>query len=892
MPLIRRVRNLFRRSRLAQEIDEELRAHIDMRTADNTAAGMPPDAARRDALLRFGNPALMKERVAREDALVKLADIKNDLRFALRQLERHRGFAITSILTLALGIGATAAIYSILNAWLFQPLPLKDPQRLAIFWRASVSNPGEPLYFFNWIDYLYFRDHSQAFQSLGASFHRNYALTGNGEPEAVVGQAASVSLFSTLGVSPFRGRLFASYDVTNAPVAVISHSFWTRKFHRSQSALGTTMVLNDKRYKIIGILPPGFSYRILDQPQDPQVWTLIQSDDPQYQPGSEAAVAIVGRLKPTVTIAQAQAEISLLQEQNDKRFHGWKTASLLVGLQRDNTRTVRPSLLVLGGAVALLLLIACTNVASLILGRSLHRQREFAIRGALGSSARRLLVQVTTENLVLYAVSGLLGLLIAWLSIRGVTAWNPFGILPPRPMTLNWHVLALTAAVTLMFGLLFGAYPAFRVIRAESSQSLRLNMTSFAGARQMQSRRIIVVMQIALSLVLLVGAYFLLSTFLTLSSESPGFRVAGAQVVELSLPKRRYESDDQIGQFTDNMLRSLRSLPGVDAAGITFFPPLEEEGAEPFQMEGSDGAGQNHLPQAAPMTVDSGYFAAMGIPFLTGRDFEERDHKNTPPVVIINGELAERYFGSKNPLGDHIRIGDPKSPETENSPWFEIVGVVGNIKSGHYDQLASKAFPQLYTDYRQKQIHQSAANWDYTQMEFIVHSPPGVKLSDLSVRRAVWSVDPNLPIGEIKSFDEIVGSMRAHPRVRAQLLSGFAALTLGLAAIGIYGVMAESVTQRYREIGVRIALGADRGRVIRLVLRQALLLTLSGVVAGLLMAVVAVRLLRGMLYGISPSRPGAYIAVAFTIVMVTLLASLLPARRAVSIDLSEALRTE
>lgn len=892
MSLFRRGRNFFWRSRMEQEIDEELRAHIEMRIADNVAAGMSPDTARRDALLRFGNPNLMKERVAGEDALLRLEDVGGDIRFALRQLTRHRGFAITSVLTLALGIGAAAAIYSILNAWLFQPLPLKDPQGLVIFWRASVSNPTEPLYFYNWVDFLYFRNHNRSFQSLGASFHRDYALTGNAEPEALVGQVASQSLFPTLGIAPFRGRLFTSYDETGAPVAMISHSFWMREFHQSPTALGTTIVLNDKPYKIIGVLPPDFSFRILDQPRDPEVWTLIQSDDPQYQANSEAAVAIVGRLKPNVTLAQAQTDIALLQEQNDKRFPGWKTATLLVGLQRDNTRTVRPSLLMLGGAVVLLLLIACTNVASLILGRSLQRDREFAIRSALGSSARRLFVQVTIESLVLYVVSGLLGVLIAYASIRGVRVWNPFKILPAQPIILSWSVLALAASVTLIFGLLFGAYPAFKVIRAGSAQSLRLNMTSFAGAGQMRSRRIIVLMQIALSLVLLVGAYLLLSTFVALNSQSPGFRVAGTQVIELSLPKRHYGSDDQIGQFTEKFLRRLRALPGVDAAGMKFFPPLEEEGAAPFQLEGSNNIDQNHLPQAAPMTIDPGYFAAMGIPLLRGRYFEESDRKNTVPVVIINEELAQRYFRGQNPLGEHIRVGDPKSPDTQTSPWLEIVGIVGNIRSGHYDQIASKALPQLYTDYRQQQIHQSAGNWDYTQTEFIVHSRSGATLSDSSIRGVVWSVDPNLPIGDLKSIDEILASMRTQPRVRAQLLVVFAVLTLLLAAIGIYGVMAQSVTQRYREIGVRMALGADRGRVIQLVIKQALLLTFSGVAIGLLIAVVTVRLIRGMLYGISPNGPGAYFAVTLTIFLVTLFASLLPARRAASIDPSQALRTE
>jgi hypothetical protein len=349
MSLFHRISNLFSRGKLEREIQDEIRSHIDMRTTENIAAGMSPQEAHRDAVLRFGNPTLMKERVVAQDAALTLESLGADVRYSFRQLLRNRGFAVIAILTLALGIGATTGIFSIMNAWIIQPLPLKDPQQLVIFWRAAAESPNEPAYYFSWRDYIYFTQRSRAFRSLGASFERSYALTGSGEPENLNGGIMSRTLFPTLGVSAYRGRLFLPDDDIGQPVAVISYALWTRRFHQSLDVLGETLTLNDKSFKIVGVLPPGFSYRVLDQPHDIDVWTLIQAGDPQYKQDSVAAVAILGRLNPGVTIAQAKSEISLLQAENDRHYPDIpKSTAYLSSLQQDNTREVRASLLVLG----------------------------------------------------------------------------------------------------------------------------------------------------------------------------------------------------------------------------------------------------------------------------------------------------------------------------------------------------------------------------------------------------------------------------------------------------------------------------------------------------------------------------------------------------------------
>jgi putative ABC transport system permease protein len=894
MSIFRRISNLFSRSKLDREIQDELRSHLDMRTAENIAAGMTPEQAHRDALLRFGNPALMKERIVAEDAAVTLESLFADVRYALRQLVRNRGFAVISILTLALGMGATTGIFSILNAWIIQPLPLKDPQQLVIFWRAAAASPNEPAYYFSWRDYLYFRERSHAFQSLSASFERGYALTGNGEPESLHGGIASRTLFATLGVAAFRGRLFLADDDTGPPVAVISYALWTQRFHQSLAVLGETLTLNEKPFKVVGILPPGFSYRVLDQPHDIDVWTLIQAGDPQYKQDSVAAVAIIGRLKPSVTIAQAKSEITLLQTENDRHYPDIpKSTAYLSSLQQDNTREVRASLLVVGGAVGLLLLIACTNTASLIIGRNIQREKEFAIRAALGSSARRLLVQLLVENLVLYGISGALGLLIAFGSVRGFIAWNPFGALPAQPITVSLPVLAVAGLLTVLSGLIFGAYPASRAARLNVNQTLRSSSSgASAAAGKLRSRNIIVLTQIALSVILLIGASLLLTTFLHLNSQPLGFDPADTHVINLSLPHTRYASDTQLTQFADRLSERLRTLPGVDSVGMSYFLRLSDAGTDPFQIESRGDLTAEHLPQAVPVTVGPGYFRAMGIATVAGRDFADSDVQATRPVALINEEAVQRYFAGKNPIGEHLRIGDPKDPETQKNPWLEVVGVVASTKSTRYNQIAWEARPEVYTDYQQQQIHQYFANSDYTTMFFIVRTRPGVALGDAIIQKAIWSEDPNLPVGAVKSLGEMVARLQTQPRIRARLLTVFAGLTLLLAAIGIYGVMAQSVAQRYREIGIRMALGADRQSVLVLVLKQGITLTLAGVLVGTVLGLIAVRFMKSLLYGVTSTNPETYVGVAAVVSLVALVASVLPARRAASIDPVRSLRTE
>ena len=824
---------------------------------------------------------------------MEMEGIIREGRYALRQLARNRGFSVASTFTLVLGIGASTALFSLLDSWILRPLPLKDPEQLVEFWRAAPATPKEPAYYFSWRDYLYFRARTQAFKSLGASFERSYALTGSGAPLNLTGGVANSDFFKTLEATAYRGRLFSAEDLNGPPVAVLSYALWTTQFHRSQ-ILGENVTLNEKSYKIIGVLPPEFSYRVLDQSRDAAVWTLIQPNDAEYKANSVAAVAIVGRLKSEALMNTAKLEISHLQSENDHQYSDLpQSTALLVGLHEDNTRTVKLSLFVLAGAVGLMLLIACTNTASLIVGRNLQREKEFAIRSALGCRLRHLLLQLSAESLILYGFSGLFGLLVAFGFVRGFVVWNPFGILPAESITVNVRVLLVSVLLTLLTAFVFGVYPATTAARVSINETLRsISLTVFISGGKIHARVLIVLTQIAFSVALLIGASLLLTTFFRLNAEPLGFKPADTAVVGLSLSHKRYASDAQLTQFSSRLLKQFREFPGVEAAGMTFSLNLGGGGTSDFQIASSRDVGEERLPQAVPVTCGPGYFQAMGIPLVRGREFRETDVETTQPVAVVNEEAVRRYFPTRDPIGEHIRIGDPKDADTRNHSWLEIVGIASSTKSVRYNQIAWDTRPEVFTDYRQQQIHQYAENWDYTHMFLVVRTRPGVTPTEIQIRNAVWDEDPDLPVGEIQSLESVVAGLQTQPRVRAQLLLAFAVLTLMLAAIGVYGVMTQSVGQRYREIGIRMALGANRKQMLLLVLKQAFNLTILGACVGVALAFVGLRLMSSLLYGIKSTSPTLYAGVVGVVAVVALVASFLPARRAASVDPARSLRTE
>lgn len=818
--------------------------------------------------------------------------LKHDLVFAFRMLRKSPGFSIGAVLTLALGIGANTAMFSIVNAWLLRPLPLEAPQQLITVWRSSQQNPRQPAYFDYYRDYLVWSAQNGSFEQLAATFEQRYALTGAGEAQQLHGAVASSNFFATLGVRPTLGRLFLPNDASGEPACVISHALWAKQFHSSLAIVGQSIALNGRLYRVLGVLPSVFSFRVLDRPFETDVWTLIQAADPNYNSQSNAAVAVIGRLKPGVTIAQATTDLSNLQRELDRQFADEPQHSgvLVVNLQQDNTRQFRSSLLIVFAAVIVLLVIACVNTGSLILGRNAERSREFAIRVALGSRTGRLLQQLTAETLVLFVLGGIAGLAIAFVLVRIFVVWSPFGVLPPGGISLDGTVLGATAAAVCVTAILFGSIPAWRALKVREQDALRsAGANSTAAVPQLRARFLLVAAEVALSVVLLVGAGLLISTFIKIGSEPLGFQLRDTFVADVALPYSAYKSGPDQFRFVRELIQRLQSTPAIDAAGIATTWPFNVNGLTPVETANSRGQALDALPHVAQFEISDGYFGALGIPLMRGRTFNQHDNADAEPVAIISDEMARLYFAGQDAIGQRIRIRHLDESDG-GSRWMTIVGIVATTRSLRYNQIQWDRYPAIYTCFFQRRDTSTVHNFSSQNIYMFLQAPHGI--STALVANAVHSIDANLPVGSLRSTGEIVSSLRAQPRIRADLLGGFGLLTLALAAIGVGGAMGQMVAQRRRDIGIRMALGAAKADVLGLILRRALLLTCFGVIAGIAGAIAVAQLLRGFLYGVSVLDPSVFGAVILALTLVALAAAYVPARRAAKVDPIVTLRSE
>ena len=815
-----------------------------------------------------------------------------DLRYGLRVLAKSPVFACVAVLTLSLGIGANTAMFSIVHAWLFRPLPLKNPQELVSVWRTRPQAPRQPAFFDLYHDYVVWSSQNRAFQSMAATFEQRYALTGVGEPEQIQGAVATWNFFKTVGARVEVGRLFETDDAHGSPACVISHALWINRFHSAKDITGRTVQLNRKPYHVLGVLPANFSLRVLDRPFETAVWTLITNDDVRYNATTPSPVAVIGRLKKDVTVAQAESELSALQSRLNRQFSDEPNDSgvLVENLQEDNTRTIRSSLLLLLGAVCVLLLIACVNTGSLILGRSAQRGKEFVVRVALGCSRRRLLQQLTVEILTIFVLGGVIGLLFAFGLLRVFSSWSPFGVLPAGGFPLNGTVLAATGTTVLFTALLFGSLPAMRALALNEQDVMSIaSPRSRSSKGQLRWRNLLVAMEISLSVVLLVGAGLLLSTFIKIGSEPLGFHTRDVFVSDVMLPPAAYPTTaDQI-RFCYKLLQRLRESPGVRAAGAASSWPFNVDGLTPLETQTQQALPLAQLPQAATFEVSPGYFHALGIPLLAGRDFNDHDSSTSLRVAVINDQMARQYFAGQAPIGKRLRLRyiDQQVPI---EPWLTIVGIVGNTRSIRYNHIEWDSYPDVYTSLFQRSADSSPGPFDAQPIFLYVQETS--QLSASSVSWVVHELDPDLPLGSMQTTSEIVMKLRSQPRVRATLLGGFGLLTLLLAAIGVSGVMGQMVEQHHKGIGIRMALGAQASDVRRLVLGQALRLTIMGIVVGSASAAVVARLLSGFLFGISPADPITFAAVVVLLFVVALLAAYVPARRAAMLEPLTILRCE
>jgi predicted permease len=815
-----------------------------------------------------------------------MESLLQDIRYAFRTLVKNPSFTVIAIATLTIGIGANSAIFSMVNAVLLSPLPFKEPDQLVMIYhrypqldapRALISPPSFSIY----------KGQSEVFEQAAAYAMRNYNITSIDQPEQLQVMLVSSGFFETLGVTPILGRTFLPEEdqFGNNRVVILSHGLWQRHFGSDASALNKTLTLNGVEFRAVGVMPLGFQF--IDHAD---VWTPLALTPNQLNPSQHGNeyLSMVARLKPGMSLKQAQSQMDGLSVQLRHEFpraypegSDWNIG--LLKLREQMVGDARPSLLILLGAVGLVLLIACSNVANLLLARAVSRQKEIAIRTALGASHFRLIRQLLTESILLSVVGGAIGFVLAYWAINLLATLMPASLsqfMGKRSITTDGSVLLFTFAVSVLTGLLFGIAPAQMTSRTDLAQALK------EGGRSSQEvsggnyiRRLLVVAEVALAFLLLIGAGLLLRSFVRLQDVDPGFRVNNVLTTQLSLPRYKYREDRQMATFYQQLLTNLGTVPEIKEAGVVSDLPLTKSGRDAFLViEGRPqppGGPGEHVDYRS---ASPDYFSAIGIPMLAGRSFTEHDTPDTPAVAIVDQAVAQRFWPNQDPLGKRLALtfegasGQPR--------WREIVGVVGKVKQRALD---SESEAQLYLP----QFQDPARS-----VYLVVHttSEPMAMLG--SVRTVLRQLDRDQPINKALAMEQVMASSLAPRRFSTLLLAIFAGMSVMLASIGLYGLLAYSVSQRKHEIGVRMALGAQSLDVIKLIVREGLSLTVFGIVVGLLAALALTRFITILLFSVSPTDPATFVGVSVILLAVTLLASYVPARRATRTDPIIALRAE
>lgn len=808
-----------------------------------------------------------------------MENLLRDLKYGCRMLWKNPGYTLIAVLTLALGIGANAAVFSVVNALLLRPMPYPNFERITYVW-TSDSNGGNR-FSVSPHNYTDLRARNQSFESYAAFHYASASLTGSGNPESLSAINASADFGKVSGVQPLQGRWFtADEDLPGKNlVAVISYGLWQRRFG-GKDIIGQNVQLNGEAHTVIGVMPRNFKF-----PQDGiEVWKPLALDLSKYQRGT-SFLQSVARLKPGVSYQQAQAEAMAIAKQieqenpNTDRDNGFK----LVSLRKELVGDIERPLWVLFGAVVLVLLIACVNVASLLLGRATVRWKEISVRAALGASRWNLIRLMLAESLLLGLIGGGLGLLLAAFGVEWLVKINPDAIPNPQDITVDLMVIGFTMLMSVITGVVFGALPAWQLTKTNLSQAMRESTRSASGSAKLTvMRNGLVVLEIAASLVLLVTAGLLLKSFWKLLEINPGFRAENVIKADISLPRAKYKDEWQQAEFFQRALEGVRAMPGVESAAlVTRLPFNNGRSTSSFNIDGrptpQDGGG----PVADTHDISSGYFKTMGIPIRAGRDFLDADVRTSPGVVIINEKLAKVYWPNENPIGKHLTIGTPEEEKLYGKPVSrEVVGVIANVK---LLDLTAEFNPELYVP---------AAQMPSAGMTLVVRGKAAPESLINSIRQVVRNIDPDQPIRRPLALEAMVARSVAPQRFIAMLLVVFAGLAIVLAVVGIYGVMNYVVSQRTQEIGIRLALGAQRSDVLRMVVSQGMRLAFIGIGIGLVAALAISRLLTTLLYEVSATDVVSYTGVSALLALIVLLACLIPARRASKVDPMVALRYE
>ena len=801
-----------------------------------------------------------------------------DLRYAVRTLIKRPGFVVIAVATLALGIGASTSIFTVVNAALLRGLPYKSPDRLYHLWEKTPQQEFSKREF-SYPDYQDYQQNS-VFESLAAYTGGGAILSGSGEPESLNAQRVSANFFSVLGVDPFMGRTFQTdEDKQGGPkVTVLTYGLWQRRFGGDSGVVGRALTINGDSYTVIGVLPASFQFAL--RPAD--LWLPYQPTQNQLTRRYLHGTNLIARLKPGVTAEQAQSEVSLIAsriEQQNGQSHA-NTVARVVPLQEEVIGAVKPILLVLLAAVGFVLLIACANVASLLLTRSLARQKEVAIRSALGASRWRVIRQLLTESLVLSIVGGLAGLIIAYWGTPALVATLPQTQLNAMPflksLQLDASILAFSFGLSLLTGLLFGLAPALQSSRLDLNEVLKEGGRNASAGVGQRLRGAMVITEIALAVVLLVGAGLMMKSMLRLLQTNVGFKTQNLLTMTVILPAAKYTEASQRVNFIDQLKRRIESLPGVAGAGTVNILPLNGGNTTRFYVDGDPVPAAGQETEANIRTVNDSYFQTLGVPLIAGRLFDERDLPDRSQVVIIGKNIADRIFAGRNPVGRKLKYAGVEAPP------LEIVGVVGDVKITGLDEAVR---PVLYYPYRQ-------GGGPFNNLVVRTNGDPTALTN--SVRNEIRTLESEAAILNVRSMDEMIAQTPASfmRRFPALLIGIFAGVALLLASIGIYGVVSYSVSQQTHYIGVRMALGAKPSDILKMIMRQGLLLAVAGVGIGVVAALGLMRLLRTLLFEVGTTDLATFGIVSVTLFLVALLACFLPARRATKVDPLVALRYE
>ncbi|MGC2112382.1 MAG: ABC transporter permease [Candidatus Korobacteraceae bacterium] len=821
-----------------------------------------------------------------------MANLGQDIRYGWRTLRKSPGFTAVAVLVLALGIGANTAIFSVVNAVLLRPLPFEEPDRLVQLYHVppQASFPGIPLFTVSPANFLDWRSQAHSFEDMSAYGFGHYTLTGAGRPEAIRVCASTYGFFPILRAQPLLGRVFLEGEDQpgHDDEVILSYDFWRSHFGGNPAIVGSNIQLNDEAFTVVGVMRQGFGFPVAADPADaPQMWK------PQNWTAAERAVrddhnyGVIARLKPGVTLAQARAELNTISDRLAQAYpkddRGWGATA--IPLRDDLVGDVRPALLILLGAVAFVLLIACANIANLVLAKTLSRRKEVAIRAALGASRRRLLQQVLAETVLLALAGGALGLVFAHYGTMFIVKLAGQQLPRSGSIGLDLWVLAFTLGISLLTGVAAGLLPALRLTREDVNEALKqgLGRTS-SDSGSFRTRNALVVAEVALSLMLLIGAGLLIRSLWMLHKVNPGFDPERVVTLDLSISPHKFATPAQDIEFFETVLRRVRALPGVQSAGVIDALPLSGDGShQPIQVEGRPVAPMADQPEVDVRLINNGYMSAMHIPLLRGRDFDDSDAAGRPGAVLISQSMAKQFWPNEDPIGKHLTLYF--RPETARV----VVGVVGDVKDDALMQTRSPA--ALYVPLAQLTASRDG-QWQSFGLTLAVraHTDPLSLVS--AITNAVHEVDAEVPLVNIKTMQDTVNDSLLQQRFTMLLLAGFAGLALLLAAVGIYSVLSYAVRRRVREIGIRMALGAQIGDVLRMVVVQGMKPTLIGVAVGLIGALALGRVLSSVIFGVSARDLATFATVSVMLTAVGFLASVLPAWRATRVDPMKTLRDE